>query len=357
MTANRARRTRNTGVAFASSVAALVVVGALGVVGVSTLADSTAGRLADGQKVAPPSQRLPYTSTALIGVADLDGRLTSVAVAVLESDGVGGTIIVLSASADSAAGNGESLLPLNAALQVSGADAFRAAAERAAGMSFDVIEIVDESRFAQLINPLGDLPTVFPIELFDSDTGERWPAGSTVMSSASAARALTAHNDEIEDWYFDPGRAAVWEAIADRVGAGIGSVEPVESDLDLPPIGTLDEFLDRLFGGPVEARPLRFRVVDDEQIDALLPVELANAFGPDSVPSVVVHDRAETIMAFGSLAPATRRARRRADLPGDQRIHRRRPGRIRREPLGRSEVRAQPVAVCEVEHLVGRRLA
>ncbi len=304
MTAIRSRRTRNTWVALASSLVALAAVGALALVGVATLADSTAGQLADGQKVTPPSQRLPYTATALIGVADSDGYLTSMVVAVLEPDGVGGTFIVMSASADAAAGNAETLLPVNAALQVGGADVFQQAAERAAGLSFDVIEIVDEQRFAQLVNPLGDLPTDMPIELFDSSSGEQWESGPIVLSSASAARALTARNDAIADWYYEPGRAAVWEAVADRVGAGIGKVEPVTSDLDLPPIANLDQFFDRMFAGPVEARPLRFDVVDDLRLAELLPVELANAFGPDSVPSVVVHDRAETIMALASIAPA-----------------------------------------------------
>lgn len=304
MTAIRSRRKRNTWVAAAASAAALVAVGVLGVAGVATLADSTAGRPAEGQTATQPSQRLPYTATALIGIADSDGYLTSLAVAVLEPDGVGGTFIVMAASADAAAGNAETLLPLDAALQVGGADAFRLAVERAAGMSFDVIEIVDESRFVQLVGPLGDLPTDLPIQLYDSSSGERWEAGSIVLSSASAARALTARNDAIAEWYYEPGRAAVWEAVADRVGAGIGTVEPLESDLALAPITTLDEFFERMFAGPVEAHPLRFEVVDDERLAESLPFDLATAFGLGAVASVVVHNRAETIMALASIAPA-----------------------------------------------------
>jgi hypothetical protein len=304
LTAIRSRRKRNTWVAVGASLLSLAAVGVLGLVGVATLADSTAGQLADGQKVAPPSQRLPYTATALIGVADPDGYLTSVVVAVLDPDGAGGTLIVLAASADAAAGRGDSLVPLNAALQVSGPDAFREAAERAAGLSFDVIEIVDERRFVQLVTPLGDLPTVMPIELLDSSSGEQWAPGSTVLTAASAARVLTARNDAIADWYHEPARASVWEAVADRVGAGIGTVEPIESDLDLPPINNLDQFLDRLFAGPVEAQSLRFDIASDQELAEFLPYELATASGPDSIPSVVVHDRAETLMAFGSIAPA-----------------------------------------------------
>lgn len=304
MTAIRSRRRRNTWAALVSSLVALVAVGALGVAGVATLADSTAGQLAEGQTAPQPSQRLPYTATALIGVADPDGYLTSLAVAVLEPSGVGGTFIVMAASADAAAGNAETLLPLDAALRVGGPEAFRSAAERAAGLSFDVIEIVDEPRFVQLVSALGDLPADMPIELYDSSSGERWEAGSIVMSAASAARALTARNEAIAGWYYEPGRAAVWEAVADRVGAGIGTAQPLESDLELPPISNLDQFFERMFAGPVEAYPLGFDVVDDERLAASLPFDLANAFGPGAVPSVVVHDRAETIMALASIAPA-----------------------------------------------------
>ena len=283
--------------------AALALVAVFGVIGARTLADSTAGQLADGQQVETPTRRLPHTATALIGVIDEDDHLTSVAVAVLEPTGIGGSLVVLAASADASSGNNTVLVPLDAELQVSGPQAFREAAERLTGLSFDVIEVVDQRRFVQLVTRLGDLPANMPITLRDSSSSEEWPQGEIVLSSASAARAITARDESIADWYLEPGRAAVWEAVAERVGAGIGSVSAVASDQDVPTINTLDEFLRRLFADPVQYRALSFVVIDDDRLDEQLPVELADAFGRSTVPSVVAHSRSETLMAFGAVAP------------------------------------------------------
>lgn len=303
MTAIRSRRTRSTVLALAVAVLSLAAVAVFGVIGARTLADSTAGQLAEGQKVSTPTQRLPFTPTALIGVADDDGRLTSVAVGVLEPDGVGGALIVLAASADASSGNNTVLVPLDAELELNGPQAFREAAERLTGLSFDVIEVLDQRRFVQIVSPLGDLPTVTPFPLTDSSTGETWEAGELVLSSASAARALTARDDSIADWYLEAGRVAVWEAIADRVGAGVGSVATVASDQDLPPITTVDEFFKRLFADPLEVRALSFVVIGDERLEEQLSDELANVFGMADVDAVVAHNRSETLMAFGAVAP------------------------------------------------------
>ena len=303
MTASRSRRRSSTILALVVSILALVAVGVFGVIGARTLADSTAGQLADGQKLTMPLQRLPFTPTALIGVVDDDGRLTSAAVGVLEPDGVGGSLIVLAASADASSGNNTVLVPLDAELELNGPTAFREAAERLTGLSFDVVEIVDQRRFVQIVTPLGDLPTLMPFALRDSSTDERWEAGELVLSSASAARALTARNDSIADWYLEPNRVAVWEAVADRVGAGVGSVAPIASDRDLPEITTLDEFVRRLFAAPVDARALSFVVIDENRLDEELSDELASAFGRADIDAVVAHNRSETLMLFGAIAP------------------------------------------------------
>jgi hypothetical protein len=114
---------------------------------------------------------------------------------------------------------------------------------------------------------------------------------------------VTATDPTIEDWYFEPARAAVWGAVADRVGAGIGSAEPVDSDEDLQVPRTLDEFIDRLFAGPVTFRALGIEPLDDDRLAEQLPNTLVGAFGPDSVDAVSVHDRAETLMVMGAVAP------------------------------------------------------
>jgi hypothetical protein len=303
LTASRAKRQRSTWLALGLSVAALVAAGVLSVAGVRTLADSQAGRRAEGQQVRLPTQRLPFTPTGLVGTVDEDGRLTSVVVMAVEPDGTGGSIVELAATADTHSGNETFLEPLNGVLATSGAIELRAAAETLASVSFDVVELVDVDRFAQLVAPLGDLPVALPITVWDESSGEQWSAGEAVLPGVEAGRLLTATASTAADHLFEPARAAVWRAVADRVGAGIGSAEPVASDADLPQPSSLDELVARLFAGEVSFRALSILPVAEERIDDQLDPAVAAALGDGGVESVVVHDRAETLMVMGAVAP------------------------------------------------------
>ena len=301
MTAVERRRTRATALAFAAAVCGLVAAAVLGVSGVRSLSDSTAGRQAEGQRDVRPSQRLPFTSTALVGVIDDDDRLTSVAVWILEPNGVGGSIVGLAATADAASGTRDTLAPLAAVFESGGVEEFLTAAERLTGLSFDVVEIVDPPRFAQLVAPLGDLPTLLPVAFRDVSSDEQWVAGETELSSAAAARVITATAPDVADWTFEPARAAIWQAMADRVGAGVGSVVPIPSDQDVPIPANLDQFSDRLFGAAVEYRALSFRPIDEERVASQLADRYVGALG--AVDAVVAHDRAEMVLLFGAAAP------------------------------------------------------
>lgn len=301
MTAVGQRRTRATALAFAAAAFGLVAAAVLGVSGVRSLSDSTAGQQAEGQRDVRPSQRLPFTSTALVGVIDDDDQLTSVAVWILDPNGVGGSIVGLAATADAASGTRDTLAPLAAAFETGGVEEFLAGAERLTGLSFDVVEIVDPPRFAQLVGPLGDLPTRLPVTFADASSEEQWSTGEIELSSPAAARAITATDPDVADWVYEPARAAVWQAIADRVGAGIGSVAPIPSDQDVPIPVNLDQFSDRLFGAAVDFRALSFRPIDEDRVAAQLMDPYVGALGP--VDAVVAHDRAEMVMMFGAAAP------------------------------------------------------
>lgn len=304
MTASPQRRRRATAIAFVATLVALVAAAVLSLVGVRTLADSTAGRRAGGGDETPVAQRLPFTWTALVGVVDEDGRLTSVVAMVLDPTGVGGSMVSIAATADSGAGVAAELVPLDAVLAVEGPEAFARQAEVLTGMTFDIVELVDEARLIDLISPLGDLAVNLPTALRDASTEERWDAGETTMTSAAAARALTAVDSAVADWYMEPGRATIWRALARRVGAGIGTATGIANDLAVPEPESLDEFLDRLFAAPVNHRELVVEVIDEEQIAERLPEEYVAPYGPDVVQSVVAHDRAETLMVLASVAPA-----------------------------------------------------
>lgn len=303
MTAIPRRRRRSTRLAFLGAVLALGAVVVLGIAGMRTLANSTEGRRATVEGVVQPTQRLPITATALVGVVDEADRLTSVAVLALEPDGTGGSIVSFAASADAGSGNAGELVPLHARYDVGGPERYVVAAERLTGLSFDVLEVVDPERLATLISPLGELTATLPVGVRDASSTEQWDAGDVTLSAPEASRILTATDPTVADWYFEAGRAAVWAAIADRVGAGIGSADPVDA-ADTPlSIGSLDEFLDRLYAGPVTARAPSFQPLDDDRVDAELADGLEDAFD-GGVVGVVAHDRAEQLMLLGAVAPA-----------------------------------------------------
>jgi hypothetical protein len=302
VTALARRRRRATQLAVGGTVLALFVAAGLTLVGVNTLADSRAGRRAS-ESDERPVQRLPYTPTALVGTIDEEGRLTSVVVMAVEPDGTGGSIVELAASSDANSGNTGSLSPLHAVSKVQGPESFRFAAEGLTGLSFDVVELVDPERFAQIVSPLGDLPVNLPISLFDASTAESFAAGDSVMPGSLAARAVTAVDPSIDDWLYEPGRAAIWAAVADRVGAGIGTADEVASDADLPRPADLDQFLARLFAAQVQFRALSVRPIDAERVSTQLAPELAEAFGVGAAAGVSVHDRSELLMVMGAIAP------------------------------------------------------
>lgn len=303
MTAIPQRRTRATVIGLSASLVGLLAVVGLGAAGMQTLADSTAGQQAGETDQPVVAERLPFTSTALIGVADDDGRLTSLAVGVLESDGTGGSIVQLPVAADPSSGNDAELSPIDAVLTVAGPIAFRESVERLTGLSFDVIEIADPERFAQLVTPLGDMEVDLPGAVRDASSDEIWEAGPQVLTAPGAARLITATDPDVPAGSYEIVGSIVWAAIADRVGAGIGSASPVAVDTELPLPGSMDEFFARLFAGPVTFRALQHRAVDEDEIDERLGVPYRDAFGPDVPMTVALVDRAEMLMVFGGIAP------------------------------------------------------
>lgn len=289
MTASALRRRRNTLVALVATIVSVVFAFGLTAVGAATLRDSRAGRHATADLL--PELSLPVTPTALVGVVDETDVVTSVVALVVAPNGVGGSIVVLPASGDSSLGLGDDRFPLAETYTVRGPEAFALDAEALAGISFDVIEVVDAARLADIVAPLGGLTVDLPADVVDDDSEQPlFEAGPVTLSSDAAARVLTARVAGSPDSLLDPLRLAVWTAVAERVGAGIGSALPVGPDVSVPTPSDLDAFLNRLYAGPVAARGVLYEP----------PAADANPRGVD----VVVPDRAELLLVFGQIAPA-----------------------------------------------------
>jgi hypothetical protein len=289
VTASALRRRRNTQLALVATLVAVVLALWLAAVGAATLRDSRAGRHASADTL--PELGLPVTPTALVGVIDDTNVVTSVVALVLAPNGVGGSIVVLPATGDSSLGLGDDRFPLAETYTVRGPEAFALDAEALAGISFDVVEIVDGARFAEIVEPLGGLTVDLPADVVDDDSEEPlFEAGQATLSSDAAASVLTSRVTGSPDSLLEPLRLSMWTAVAERVGAGIGSASPVGPDVSVPAPPDLDGFFERLYAGPVAARGVLFSS----------PAADANPRGVD----VVVPDRAELLLVFGQIAPA-----------------------------------------------------
>lgn len=303
MTAIPARRRRATVIGFAAAVVGLGAALGLGVVGAATLADSTAGQVAsDGQRPVGAA-RLPFTSTALFGVIDDEGRLVTAVVAVLGRDGSGGSLVQVPVSADPAVGLAEDLTSLDAVYAVDGPLEFTRAAERLTGLSFDVIEVADATRIAGLIAPLGQLEVQVPTAIRDASSGEVWEAGGLRLDTTEAVQLLTASETSVPTSGYEPVRSIVWAAVADRVGAGIDPAEPVPALSPSSVPLTSDEFVGRLFAGPVGFRALDFRRLTPDVVAVRIGDDYRDAFGEGVLVDVVAVDRADMLLVFGAIAP------------------------------------------------------
>lgn len=303
MTAIRARRRKLTIAGFAGGVLAVVAIAGLGYAGIDNLADSRAGRRVSADTPDAPLTVLPVTPTALVGTADDDGWLTSVVVLALDPAGVGGSIVSLSPSADAASGNIDSLAPLNGVYVVDGPAELLGATEGLTSMAFDVAEIVDAERFADLVMPLGELTVELPTELRDASSAEQYDAGVVRLTPAEAADAVLSRDPEIDDWLLDPARAAVWAAVADAVGEGVGANDFPDGITSIP--SSLDEFVARLFAGRVEHRSFGYKEIAATRVNEQLGEQYVEAYAEydDTAITVVAHDRAELAMVLAAIAP------------------------------------------------------
>lgn len=288
MTASAARRQRRTTVAAVlAGVAALAVV-AITSVGASSLANSRAGRDATGLRL--PEVWVPDTPTALLGVTDESGRLTSAAILVLAPGGVGGSIVPVPANADSTLNLGDDRFPLDETLEVQGVDAFVLETEVMSALSFDVVELASAERVAELLAPLGSIEVDLPTDVVDdAEPSPVAVAGTAVLTPDEAAAVLTARTELEPAHVSEPARAAVWAGIAERIGAGTGSATSVPEGVDVPAPTSLDEFVDRLFSARVGFRALTWSVPTADR-------------NPRDV-DVVVLDRAEVLLVVAQIAP------------------------------------------------------
>ena len=112
------------------------------------------------------------TPTALLGVVDDDGRLTSVVVLVLAPNGVGGSIVVLPASAD--ARSGSVTIASRSPRPTPCVDPRRSPSRprRSPGSRSTSSRSSTQARLAEIVAPLGELEVDLPADVVDDDSDE-----------------------------------------------------------------------------------------------------------------------------------------------------------------------------------------
>lgn len=289
MTALAGRRRRATLVAGIATVAVLAIAAALTVLGAVTLYNSTEGATASANS---DEMTFPDTPTGALAALDDDGNLASIAVLVLQPAGQGGSIVAVPVSADASAGAGEERLPLAETVALQGAEALAGELEVALRLSLDHVEIVDADRLDDLLAPLGELTVDLPEEVTDASGDEVARAGPATIDAEAAAAILTARDPDVPAMEQYPAAAAVWSAVAEATGDGIGiDGGPPATVAPGDVVDDAEELFARVLAGPVGYRSLR----------ASEPPADDNPRGVD----VVILDTAELLLVFGQIAPGS----------------------------------------------------
>ena len=271
----RRRYTQQAAVAVAVSFTLSII---LAIVGARTLASSTIGSKAGGDR-GETVIALPETTTAFIGVVDDDETLQSAALIVLDPSGVGGAVVPFEAAADISAGRADSVMPLRDALDADDARFFALDAESLTGLTFDVVEIVTASELADLLGGAGSVSLKLP-PLVVSGAGGQWLQGRSSVSIEEATELLAVGGDAPIEFGARL-HAAVWNGIVKELS---GSADAQPGDGGVSP-RSADEVIAALFAGDVETRSLHLYEVE----------------GSDG--ALVFYDWAETLLVASHLAP------------------------------------------------------
>jgi hypothetical protein len=290
MTALRSRRRHKTAIGGFLAAVLMIVALAATMVGALTLRDSEEGETVgiDLRQVVA----FPTTSNLALAVADDDGRLASLVVATLLPEGRGGSIVTVPVNADATIGLGSSRQPINSVFSVDDPEGFAATVESLLSITFERLEIVDAARLGELLSPLGSLDVDLPEVVIDSSSvgsGIVVDAGEQTLRRSVAVEAFTAIDDTGESYDHHPTTVELWSAVAANTPLA-SATTAVDGD-ELPAAGT-EEFLERLWSGPVKVRDL--------DID---PGLAALAENPEDLDMVVI-DRRDSLLVFTQVSPS-----------------------------------------------------
>lgn len=285
-------RRRRTLVVLTSSLLVLLLLPVSVIVAWRAVRDSTAAR----EVVSLPTRLLPTTPTAVIGVADEQNLLASLAVVALNPEGAGGTVLLLPVGA-SIGGQPEGEPKRLADVYGSdGADALRKAVEDMTNSQIDLVSVNGVDGTAELIARAGTIRPTFSSDVTDTE-GESTRivgvVGPNTFTPIDATAILAARDaDKYEETRLAPVKAT-WDAIANAVGAGaLGAVPAsVIPDVGAQTPADVPAFMSALLAGPIRVWQVGAQRITDA---------VKNPLDVD----VYGYNVAELVMVMASAAPS-----------------------------------------------------
>lgn len=289
MTARADRRRRRGVVGLVVVIVLVLSAGALVAFGVFTLLDSEAGRAVEVDE--RPVVVLPATPNGVLAVADERGRLTSVVVATLAPEGVGGSIAAVAVNADADAGFGEEPVPLDTVFDADDPESLRTTMESMLGLTIERVGVATDDDLADLVGPLGPVVAELPADVVDSDgvgTGVVASAGRASLPTGTVTDSLLAVDTTGAAYDHHRLDVAIWSALAEAAPVADGVDAPSPDD---PPPASIGDLFEALWSGPVAVRDL-----------ALAAVVAADS-NPPAVDAVVL-DRRDVLLVFTQVSPS-----------------------------------------------------
>jgi hypothetical protein len=278
------RRRRTMGMAVASIVV-LVGVGGLLYTGAKALV-----RYQGAKNAAVTTVPIPVTPVGMLATVDEGNHLTSIAMFVWKPESeLGGSIVAVPVSSDTAAGVDEQRIPLTQVYDEGGAEALVLGVESVLSVTIDQYLVATPEQAAAVLRPVEpidvNLPTRVVASNADGTSTPLFEAGSVALTGSQAASILTAKAPGQTEAQRRPVLEAVWAGVATAVGQG-----RMTAPTSLVP-STFDDVVARVYAGPVAARGLPAGPVPADEAVQDKDVE--------------VLDRPEAVLVFASIAPAS----------------------------------------------------
>jgi len=286
------RRRRNTLIAFISGLVVLLLLPVSSVVAWRAVRDSKAAQ----EVVALPSRVIPVTPTAIFAVVDESDRLSALSVLAIDTDGAGGSVMVIPIQVAIAGTPDGQPRSLSEVFTEEGNEGLQRAVQNMTNSQIDLLSVTNVDDTGALIARAGTVKVDFTDNVTDSEqevTSLIAPKGKNSFSPIEAAAVLAALNIDLEDQRRTPAIRSIWDGIAVAVGTGkLGATPvPVVPDVGAQVPPDMMTFMSALFAGPINVWQIAATPIDDFE---------NNPAGLD----VYEYDAGEVIMVMASMAPS-----------------------------------------------------